>query len=81
VTEVGRQPWVVYQQLRTADAVTHAGGIWISYGIIVALHTALAVAAILVLRSMSRRWRDQDGADATAVPYGPPPDREVELTP
>ena len=27
VTEVGRQPWIVYGQMRTADAVTTRGGI------------------------------------------------------
>ena len=31
LTEVGRQPWVVYGVLRTADAVTHAPGIWYSF--------------------------------------------------
>src|SRR5262245_11747111 len=81
VTEVGRQPWIVYQQMRTEDAVTHAGGIWISYAIVVTLYAALGAATILVLRNMSRRWRDRDGADDTEVPYGPPADREVELIP
>lgn len=28
VTEVGRQPWVVYGHLRTADAVTPVGSVW-----------------------------------------------------
>src|SRR4051795_317409 len=28
VTEVGRQPWIVYNTMRTKDAVTDAGGVW-----------------------------------------------------
>ena len=35
LTEVGRQPWVVYGFLRTADAVTKAPGIWGSFAIVV----------------------------------------------
>ena len=30
VTEVGRQPWIVYGVMRTEDAVTEASGVWIS---------------------------------------------------
>ena len=40
VTEVGRQPWIVYNVLRTKDAVTDHGGIWITFGIIVAACTS-----------------------------------------
>ncbi len=35
VTEVGRQPWVVYNLLRTRDAVTDAKGVWASFTVIV----------------------------------------------
>ncbi len=81
VTEVGRQPWIVYHELRTADAVTDAGGVWVSYTVVVVVYVALAAGAIMVLRSMSRRWRARDGADDTEAPYGPRPDRAAELTP
>ena len=27
VTEVGRQPWIVYDVMRVSDSVTEAGGI------------------------------------------------------
>jgi cytochrome d ubiquinol oxidase subunit I len=70
VTEVGRQPWVVYEVMRTKDAVTDAGGIWVTFGLVLALYTALGAATILVLRSMARRWREGD-APAGQVPYGP----------
>ncbi|MDQ6915072.1 MAG: cytochrome ubiquinol oxidase subunit I [Actinomycetota bacterium] len=70
VTEVGRQPWVVYQRLRTADAVTTAGGIWWSLLVVLVLYTALGVATALVLRTMARRWRER-AEDEADVPYGP----------
>ena len=31
MTEVGRQPWVVYRVMRTSQAVTGAGGIPVGY--------------------------------------------------
>ena len=31
VTEVGRQPWIVYNVMRTEDAVTHASGVWVTF--------------------------------------------------
>jgi cytochrome d ubiquinol oxidase subunit I len=70
VTEVGRQPWIVNNVMRTSDAVTHAGGIWITFGLIVGLYVALGATLIISLRAMSRRWRE-DGREPDDVPYGP----------
>ena len=70
VTEVGRQPWIVYEVMRTKDAVTGASGIWISFIAVLLLYTALGVALVLTLRTMARRWREAD-VDAVEVPYGP----------
>jgi cytochrome bd ubiquinol oxidase subunit I len=70
VTEVGRQPWIVYNVMRTSDAVTHAHGIWITFGLILALYVGLGAALIISLRAMSRRWR-RDDATVDDVPYGP----------
>jgi cytochrome d ubiquinol oxidase subunit I len=72
VTEVGRQPWIVYNMERTADAVTRAGGVWVSLVGVTVLYAALGAGTIIVLRAMSRRWRRQDEVDE-AVPYGPRP--------
>jgi cytochrome bd ubiquinol oxidase subunit I len=70
VTEVGRQPWIVYNVMRTSDAVTQAHGIWITFGLILGLYVALGTTLIISLRAMSRRWRqDDEGLDD--VPYGP----------
>ena len=71
VTEVGRQPWVVYGELRTADAVTTAGGIWWWFAAIVVLYVAVIGTGVAVIRSMARRWRGErdPGDDDDAGPY------------
>jgi cytochrome bd ubiquinol oxidase subunit I len=72
VTEVGRQPWIVYEVMRTEDAVTEASGVWVSLAAVFVLYPALGVATVLVLRAMTRRWRAAE-ADEVDVPYGPRP--------
>jgi cytochrome bd ubiquinol oxidase subunit I len=72
VTEVGRQPWIVYEVMRTEDAVTQASGVWVSLAVVVVLYIALGVTTVLVLRAMSRRWRAAE-TDDVDVPYGPRP--------
>ena len=72
VTEVGRQPWIVQGYMRTEEAVTEADGIWFSFAAVLLLYTALGTAAVLVLRSMSRRWREAGTAETEAEgPYAP----------
>jgi cytochrome bd ubiquinol oxidase subunit I len=70
VTEVGRQPWIVWQRLRTADAVTTVGGVTISLVAVTVLYLVLGIATVLVLGALSRRWRNERVA-ADDVPYGP----------
>lgn len=53
-TEVGRQPWVVYGHMRTAQAVTGADGIPVGYGLLVAVYLTLAAAIAWMLRRFSR---------------------------
>lgn len=57
-TEVGRQPWIVYGHQRVAEAVTDNDGVWWSLAIVTVVYTAMLTGAALVLRSMSRRWRE-----------------------
>jgi len=54
VTEVGRQPWVVYHVMRTSQAVTGASGIPVGYGALVAVYVALAGAVAWVLVRLAR---------------------------
>jgi cytochrome d ubiquinol oxidase subunit I len=72
VTEVGRQPWIVYNVMRTSDAVTQANGIWVTFTAVLVLYALLGATLVLVLLTMSRRWREADGQEP-AVPYGPDP--------
>jgi cytochrome d ubiquinol oxidase subunit I len=53
VTEVGRQPWVVYRVMRTADAVTGASGIPFGYALLAAVYAAVAVAVWWILRRLA----------------------------
>jgi len=71
VTEVGRQPWIVQGYMRTEEAVTEADGIWFTFGLIVLLYAALGTTAVLVLRGMSRRWREAGSAEDIESPYAP----------
>jgi len=74
VTEVGRQPWVVYRLQTTTAAATTNGGVVTSLTIVIALYAVLGVATLLILRMLSRRWQRTD-AEEVAVPYGPPDER------
>ena len=80
VTEVGRQPWIVYEKMRVEDAATGNTGVWITFVLVVLLYIALGITTIIVLRRMSRRYRDgEDGSERDDdAPYGPsqPPDLE-----
>jgi cytochrome d ubiquinol oxidase subunit I len=71
VSEVGRQPWIVYELTKVQDAATANTGVWITTLVIGALYVGLGVTTILVLRGMSRRAREAADVEDTEVPYGP----------
>ncbi|MGO4255006.1 cytochrome ubiquinol oxidase subunit I [Marmoricola sp. RAF53] len=71
VSEVGRQPWIVYEKMKVVDAATANTGIWITFVGVVVLYAGLGVTTILVLRMMSRRYRENGRLEETGVPYGP----------
>jgi cytochrome d ubiquinol oxidase subunit I len=71
VTEVGRQPWIVYDYMKVEDAATGNTGVWITFFAVVLLYIGVAVTTILVMRAMSRRFRRQTAFDEHDVPYGP----------
>jgi cytochrome d ubiquinol oxidase subunit I len=54
VTEVGRQPWIVYGVLRTADAVNPAPGLVWGFVLVATVYAMLTVASVYVLRRMAR---------------------------
>jgi cytochrome d ubiquinol oxidase subunit I len=65
VTEVGRQPWVVYRVLRTADAVNPAPGLSTGLVLVAATYVVLTIASVYVLRRMARSGREE-GAPVAA---------------
>ncbi len=50
VTEVGRQPWIIYRVMRTADAVTPMPGIWISCLIYTLIYLGLSLVIFYLMR-------------------------------
>jgi cytochrome d ubiquinol oxidase subunit I len=71
VTEVGRQPWIVYNYMKVEEAVTGNTGVWIMFIAVVILYALVGTTTILVLRGMSRRFRRVGGFTDLDTPYGP----------
>ncbi|CAM5686469.1 Cytochrome bd menaquinol oxidase subunit I OS=Streptomyces lavendulae subsp. lavendulae OX=58340 GN=ythA PE=3 SV=1 [Streptomyces lavendulae subsp. lavendulae] len=83
-TEVGRQPWIVYQNMRVAEAVTatRSTSLWIMFGLVVVVYVFVFGSFLAVLLKMRTGWRLADaqqaaggaaGAPETDTPYGPRP--------
>jgi cytochrome d ubiquinol oxidase subunit I len=70
VTEVGRQPWIVYGVLRTSDAVSAAPGLRLGFFAVVVVYVALTAGAVYALRRLAR----------TALPSAPQ-ERDVDEVP
>jgi len=77
-TEVGRQPWIVYNLMRVSDAVTSAPAafVWSMLSVLVVVYAVIAVIAITLLRKLAARWRREDAIEGPSVPeegvpYGP----------
>jgi len=71
VTEVGRQPWIVYELMRTEDAVTGAEGIPVGYATLVAVYLGLASVALFMLRRLARKGPEAELADAAGTEVFP----------
>jgi cytochrome d ubiquinol oxidase subunit I len=54
-TEVGRQPWVVYEVMRTEEAVTGAGGIPVGFAALGLVYAGVIAIAIVMLRRLGRQ--------------------------
>ncbi|MGW7521882.1 cytochrome ubiquinol oxidase subunit I [Streptomyces sp. NPDC054783] len=86
-TEVGRQPWIVYQNMRVAEAVTatRSASLWTMFGLVVLVYVFVFGSFLVVLLKMRARWRlaDETGGPRppketpepdtpeTETPYGP----------
>lgn len=68
VTEVGRQPWVIYEVMRTADAVTPRTDVPLTLFGFTVLYIALSIALVALLRGLAHHNRatppDDDGQAA-----------------
>jgi cytochrome bd ubiquinol oxidase subunit I len=53
-TEVGRQPWVVYDVMRTSEAVTGAGGVRIGYATLALVYLGVGIGVAWILRRLAR---------------------------
>jgi cytochrome d ubiquinol oxidase subunit I len=60
-TEVGRQPWIVYRVMPTADAVTGAPGIPVGYATLALTYLGVACGVAWVLRRLARAPLDLTG--------------------
>jgi cytochrome d ubiquinol oxidase subunit I len=74
VTEVGRQPWIVYHVLLTQNAVTPATAVPVTLGVILGFYAVVTVVTVGVPWRMGQRWRREDAEleEQESVPYGPP---------
>jgi cytochrome bd ubiquinol oxidase subunit I len=57
-TEVGRQPWIVYEVMRVEDAVTSAGGLPVAFAAAVVVYLTLAGVVVWLLRRLAARPPD-----------------------
>jgi cytochrome bd ubiquinol oxidase subunit I len=62
-TEVGRQPWIVYEIMRVEDAVTPAPGIRVGYYALLVVYAALTTGTVYVLRRIARSPAAPGGDD------------------
>jgi cytochrome d ubiquinol oxidase subunit I len=71
VSEVGRQPWIVANLMKVEAAATGNTGVWVTFIVVFLLYLGLGTTTVLVLRGMSRRYRQSDGFEESDSPYGP----------
>ena len=61
--EVGRQPWVVYEVMRTEQAVTDAGGLQVVFWSLLAVYLSLWAAVVWLLRRLARSSPSQEAGE------------------
>ena len=70
VTEVGRQPWVVYGVMRTSEAITNAGGVPVGYGTLVLVYLGLIGAVAWILRRLASVPLEEPAESRPLVAHG-----------
>ncbi len=61
-TEVGRQPWIVYEVMRTENAVTDAAGVPIAFFALLAVYLGLLATVMWLMRRLASRPPDAEVA-------------------
>jgi len=77
VTEVGRQPWIVFDVMRTEEAVTGAEGIPVGYAALALIYLGVAATVLYLLRRLARRpveIEQTPGISSASRPGMPGPD-------
>jgi cytochrome bd ubiquinol oxidase subunit I len=64
VTEVGRQPWVVYRVMTTSEAVTRARSVPVSYAALVLAYVLVGAGVAWMLRRLARAPLERSGQTA-----------------
>src|SRR6266550_541418 len=69
-TEVGRQPWIVYNLMRVDDAVTTAPGsfVWAMLAVLLVVYAVIAIIFVTVLLGLVTRWRHEDERQLVRAP-------------
>jgi cytochrome d ubiquinol oxidase subunit I len=75
-TEVGRQPWIVYGILRTAEAVSPAPGLFLGFYAVLAIYLVLTALTVIVLRRLANA---HDTPAPQEIDARPPDDHPEEL--
>jgi cytochrome d ubiquinol oxidase subunit I len=70
VTEVGRQPWVVYKVMTSAQAVTDARSVPVSYGALLVAYVLVGIGLVWILRRLAAA--PLDGPDDPQTLRGTP---------
>ncbi|MDQ1042313.1 cytochrome ubiquinol oxidase subunit I [Streptomyces sp. V4I2] len=73
-TEVGRQPWIVYQNMKVAEAVTSTPSLtlWITLGVVIVVYLLVFGSLLGILLKMRTRWRLADEQQASWHPAHAP---------
>ena len=66
VTELGRQPWVIYHVMRTHEAVTPMPGLVVPFTVFTLLYIFLSVILVVLLRRQFLETAPAQGKEGAA---------------
>jgi cytochrome d ubiquinol oxidase subunit I len=70
-TEVGRQPWVVYQVMTVTQAVTRARSVPFSYGVLAVAYVLVGIGVVWILRRLAAMPLDESDGPEARMSSGP----------